>query len=322
MTSRLLRLSRAATLMAIAVMAWQINLPLPLPQFDTPHLPLPYLAPAIHPAEIAALIALSTYALAGWPNRTALRSSWRSVFALSGLGLILFGALSITWSPHRGLAALQVLHLAIGIAFALLITCADWSPTSMASALLLGLLLHSMVGFIQIGLRPEVEISPQNSGISVVFNGAEHWQRVYGLSPHPNILGGHLAVGAILIVGLIIQPQRAKRFWLGLAWLIIWITLLLTFSRSAWLAVIGGSAIAVTLLLRGRHLTGSLSKPLMTLGGLGMMAIVIFGVWFQPFLANRLNVTATPYETQAITGRLNWAQWALQIFAAHPLTGV
>ncbi|CAG0932867.1 hypothetical protein TFLX_02810 [Thermoflexales bacterium] len=322
MTARLLRISRAATLVTLVVMAWQVSLPLALPQFDTARLPLPYLAPAVPLAEITALIAINAYALAGWPNRDVIYTGWRRVFALTMLGLILFAALSITWSLHQGLAAIQVLHVAIWAAFTLLIACADWSPASMTSALLSGVLLHSIVGFIQIGLRPVVAITPQNSGISVVFNGTEHWQRVYGLSPHPNLLGGHLAVSAILTVGLILTQQRRKRFLLSMAWLIIWFTLLLTFSRSAWLAVIGGSVVAMAFLIRGRHLTRSLSKPLMILSGLGMMAIVIFGVWFQPFLANRLDVRTIPYEMQAITGRLNSARLALQIFTAHPVTGV
>lgn len=323
MPSRLLRLSRAATLITIVVMAWQVSLPLALPQFETAHLPLPYLAPAVPLAEITALIAIVAYTLAGWPNRALLRSGWRRVFVLSLLGLLLFEAFSITWSLHRGLAATQLLHVAVWAAFAVVIACADWSAATMTFALLLGLLVHSVVGFIQISVRPVVEIIPQNSGISVVFSGTEHWQRVYGLSPHPNLLGGHLAVGVILTVGLIITQQpRTKRFLLSVAWLILWVTLLLTFSRSAWLAVIGGSIIAVAFVIRGRHLTWSLSKPLVLLSGLGLLAVLIFVVWFQPFLANRLDITATPYEAQAVTDRLNSAQLALQIFAAHPLTGV
>jgi hypothetical protein len=185
------------------------------------------------------------------------------------------------------------LHVAVWAAFALLIACADGPSATMAFALLLGLLLHSVVGFIQISVRPVVEIVPQNSGISVVFSGMEHWQRLYGLSSHPNLLGGHLAMGVILTVGLIIQQQRTKRFLLSVAWLILWITLLLTFSRSAWLAVIGGSIAAAALLIRGRHVTRSLSKLLVMLSGLGMMAVVIFVVWFQPFLSIVLDVTAT-----------------------------
>mgnify|MGYP001493674968 CR=1 FL=1 len=80
MTSRLLSVSRAATLITIVVMAWQVTLPVNLPQFDVADLPLPYLAPAVQLAEITAVIAVAAYALAGWPNITALRSGWRRLF--------------------------------------------------------------------------------------------------------------------------------------------------------------------------------------------------------------------------------------------------
>src|SRR5512143_366935 len=218
MTSRLLRLSHAAALITLVVMAWQVNLPLNLPQFDTAHLPLPYLAPTISLAEITACLAIAAYASAGWPNRVALRSGWRRVFTLALIGLILFEALSVAWSPHRGLAALHVLHAAVWAACAVLFACTDWPATTLAGAFLAGLLLHSLAGVIQLGLQPLVQITPQNSGISVVFNNAQHLQRVYGLSPHPNILGGYLAVGAILTVGLIASHRHRKRLWLIAAW--------------------------------------------------------------------------------------------------------
>ena len=203
-----------------------------------------------------------------------------------------------------------------------MISCAEWSAVSMTFALLIGLVIHSVAGFVQLAVLPVVGVVPQNSGISVVFSGAEHWLRVYGISPHPNLLGGHLAVGVILILGLIIRSQGRQRFWLIAAWLMCWLTLLLTFSRSAWLGVAGGGLLALILLLRGRHLARSTIKLLMAIAAVSLGLTAIF-VWrFQPFLVNRIEVAIVSYETQAIAQRLDAARLALQIFAAHPLTGV
>jgi O-antigen ligase len=167
-----------------------------------------------------------------------------------------------------------------------------------------------------------VGIVPQNSGISVVFSGAEHWLRVYGLSSHPNVLGGHLAVGVILILGRVIIAQGRQRFWLIAAWLLCWLTLLLTFSRSAWLGVAGGGLLAVTLLLRGGHLARSRFKLLVALAAAGLGLTAIF-VWrFLPFLVNRIEVAIVSYETQAIVQRLDAARLAVKIFIEHPVTGV
>jgi O-antigen ligase len=322
MPARLLHISHAATLITIVVLAWPVNLPLPLPNFDIATLPLPYLVPTISLAEVTTIIAIVTYALAGWPNRATLRSDWRKVFVLSLTGLILFEMISIIWSPHPGLAAVQVAHGLIWAAFAVMISCADWSAMSMTFALLVGLALHGIAGFAQLTVLPVVSIVPQNSGISVVFSGTEHWLRVYGISSHPNLLGGHLAVGVILILGLIISSQGRQRFWLIAAWLMCWLTLLLTFSRSAWLGVAGGGPLALILLLRGGHLARSTIKLLAAIAAVGFVLTVIF-VWrFQPFLVNRIEVAIVSYETQAIVQRLDAARLAVKIFAGHPLTGV
>jgi hypothetical protein len=123
MTSQLLRLSRAAALTTIIVMAWQVMLPVNAPQFDVVSLPLAYLAPAVSLAEITSVIAIVAYALAGWPNSAALRSGWRKVFAFSLTGLVLYEALSISWSLHQGLAAVQVVHVAVWAAFAGMMIC-------------------------------------------------------------------------------------------------------------------------------------------------------------------------------------------------------
>jgi O-antigen ligase len=322
MTSRLLSLSRTATLITIVVLAWPVAVPLPLPNFDTAALPLPYLTPTISLAEVTAVVACAAYALAGWPHRATLRSGWRKLFVLALLGLIVFEAISIAWSPHKGLAAVQTAHGAIWAAFAVMISCAEWSSVSMAFALLIGLVLHSAVGFAQLAVLPVVSIVPQNSGISVVFNGAEHWLRVYGISSHPNLLGGHLAVGVILILGLIIISRGRQRFWLIAAWLMCWLTLLLTFSRSAWLGLVGGGVVALLLLLRGGQLTRATIHLLGALAVASLGFVALFAWRFQPFLVNRIEVAIVSYETQAIVQRLDAARLAVQIFAAHPVTGV
>jgi O-antigen ligase len=322
MAFRLLKFSRAATLITIVVLAWPVIVPLPLPNFNAATLPLPYLVPTASLAEVVAIIAIATYALAGWPNRATLRSGWRKLFVLSLAGLILFETISIAWSPHQGLAAVQVTHVLIWAVFAVMISCAEWSSASMTFALLTGLVIHSVAGLLELTVLPVVGIVPQYSGISVVFSGTEHWLRVYGISSHPNLLGGHLAVGVILILGLIISSQGRRRFWLIAAWLMCWLTLLLTFSRSAWLGVAGGGLLALILLLRGRHLARSTITLLAAIAAIGLGLTALF-VWrFQPFLINRIEVAIVSYETQAIVQRLDAARLAIQIFAAHPLTGV
>ena len=100
--------------------------------------------------------------------------------------------------------------------------------------------------------------------------------------------------------------------------------ILLTSPVRDWEVVLGKfvASLAVLLLMRGGHFTRSLLKPIALFSGIGLIAVLIFVVAFQPFLANRFDVTATSYETQAIAERVSTGQLALQIFTAHPLTGV
>lgn len=83
-----------------------------------------------------------------------------------------------------------------------------------------------------------------NPGASVIEFLDQRWLRAYGSFPHPNILGGFLAV--CLLMG-IINLWRSDKFsqgkkytWLNifywLAAVIIFLGLLVTFSRGAWLA--------------------------------------------------------------------------------------
>jgi hypothetical protein len=76
------------------------------------------------------------------------------------------------------------------------------------------------------------------------------------------------------------------------------------------------------LLQRGRQLNQTVRNLLLVLVGVGLFVVVAFALWFQPFLANRFNFTASVYETQAIAERVSAARLALQIFVAHPLIGV
>jgi O-antigen ligase len=84
------------------------------------------------------------------------------------------------------------------------------------------------------------ELTAHDQGASVVILPiAGRWLRSYGTFPHPNILGGFLAVSLALIAtndDPRLRRLRAVALVAGL------VALLLTFSRAAWLAVLLGAA--------------------------------------------------------------------------------
>jgi hypothetical protein len=88
------------------------------------------------------------------------------------------------------------------------------------------------------------ELTSHDQGASVVILPiVGRWLRSYGSFPHPNILGGFLAL-SLAVLAVHMDPRRRR---LGMAAVAMGLAaLLLTFSRAAWLAILLGG---VTMLL-------------------------------------------------------------------------
>ena len=107
---------------------------------------------------------------------------------------------------------------------------------------------HS-IGWQSLG---ELELDPAWSGVSIVWANGVRSLRAYGLSDHPNILGGCFAFGLILLATWFIQTDSTRRTLIGAVFALGTIGLFLTFSRAAWLATTLGVAWIVMFLYRTR----------------------------------------------------------------------
>ena len=89
-----------------------------------------------------------------------------------------------------------------------------------------------------LGLRKlgELTLDPESTGVSVVIVNGFRFLRGYGLSDHPNILGGCITFGLILILAVILYGKRNERMLASIVFLVSILALALTFSRSAWLS--------------------------------------------------------------------------------------
>lgn len=331
--SAMVWLSQYLLLATIVVLAWQMNWPLnSLSGFDEASVPFVHILPTLRLVEYFAFGAVLVYILAGWPNRERLLSHTpQRVFALALTGLVIVAALSPFWAIHPGLAAVHAAHMVLWVAFALMIASGDWSESRLAAFFLAGMLIHSAVGIVQmmlqhfVGLGPrfgELPVRPQDTWVSVVFAGAARLLRAYGLSGHPNVLGGHLFIGMILTYGLLVVWPRVWRALIVLAWAIGWTLLLLTFSRSAWLALIVGTLVSALLLLRGKLIERRTIIPALTLATVGVLLAITFVALFYPFLINRVQITAQPFESFSINERAEMLDVTRQLIALNPLTGV
>jgi O-antigen ligase len=196
----------------------------------------------------------------------------------------------------------------------------------------LQILIQSLVGVAQnLGQRSlglislgELELDPAWSGVSVVWADGVRSLRAYGLSDHPNILGGCLAFGLLILVAWYIKadakwyPLAASVFALGA------VALFLTYSRTAWLALIVG----IGLFAEGLRRTRELKLVYKWLGLLAAGLIVLLPFLWQNvnYLGVRLDVgdsfTQITLEQRSLAERSELNSAANEIFVSNALSGV
>lgn len=145
--------------------------------------------------------------------------------------------------------------------------------------------------------------------------------RAYGLTDHPNILGGLLAMGLLLVGGMAaIRAARSSPI-IAVVCALAAAALLVTFSRGAWVALLAGVAVLGGMLL-GMHDRPALRR----LGAVSAAALIMAMPFVLPYrgaLAARTNparVSAT--EVRSVDERAALAQATTALISAHPLAGV
>jgi hypothetical protein len=148
------------------------------------------------------------------------------------------------------------------------------------------------------------ELTSHDQGASVVMLPvAGRWLRSYGSFPHPNILGGFLALSlAVIAIG---NGRRARRLR-AIAIAAGLVGLLLTFSRAAWLAVL--LAVATGLVATGR--------PHLRLSGLrGRLAVALPLALLALVVLVRVGSLASLSERNSIDTRLFYDSVAWKVVA-------
>ncbi len=162
--------------------------------------------------------------------------------------------ISVAWSQNISLALGTIIHILAAIALFFLMIDRRTSLLHVGLAFVSSLILPSIFAWYQV----LTGLSPANSGLglaahdaatlgaSVVETASGRLLRAYGTFPHPNIFGGYLAIG-LLVCGWhgwysnTNGTKVPKNRFLGtlvpfVSVAVLSSTLVLTFSRSAWLA--------------------------------------------------------------------------------------
>jgi O-antigen ligase len=247
-------------------------------------------------------------------------------------GLFLASLVSAFFSVDRSLSLFHALHLVLlfGLYLFVLNEIKNLVWVTLPAGLMLA--VQALIAITQVlrqhslGLASlqELSLDPVWKGVSIVWTPAASTLRAYGLSDHPNILGGCLAVGLVLLAAWYLEmpahwrPLGAAVFGLGL------VGLLLTFSRSAFLGL------GISLLAGAAWLLVAKKKRELThwviLGTSSLVFLAPFLIQNAAFLGTRFNydnsfTNPTP-ENQSINERALLAGLAKALLSAHPLVGV
>ena len=248
------------------------------------------------------------------------------------LGLTLAGWLSLTDSWDAPLTVYHALRFSFLFLYFLFIVNEISTPVWVVTPVAVQLLIQSIVAIGQsvlqhdLGLQSigEYELDPLWRGVSVLESGGTRFLRAYGLSDHPNILGGCLAFGLIILLAAFIYGKKWN--WLfALVFIPASVALLLTFSRSAWVAFAAGSVLIVGVEVARRNV--SALKRVGVLMVLCLLAAAPFVYRDRDSFATRFGLNGSYQDTDsnelgALIERAYLFDAANKIFVDHALTGV
>ncbi len=261
------------------------------------------------------------------PLRFGSPSIWIPLAGLTALAL-----LSVLSSVDPALSLYHAVRLCLLFLFYLFIVNQQISVFFIALAAGLQGALQAIVGIAQsllqrsVGLQVlgEYPLDPAWSGVSIVSDGTNRFLRAYGLSDHPNILGGCLAFSLLILLIVYLQSERKNSPILGITFVALSLALLMTFSRSAWLAFLAGSVFIVAFEARARG--WALVKSVAWLFLASTLVLIPFVAANLSYFGARINVAnafdGVRAEAQAMDERAYLNRIANQIFTKYPLTGV
>ena len=153
--------------------------------------------------------------------------------------------------------------------------------------------------------------SPDVLGVPVVMAEGTRLLRAFGSFPHPNVFGGYMVLGIMLGL-LFIRSQEDK--WFGrVVYVMSLMGLLISFSRSAWIAYI---LLLASLCIYRKKIPALMSR----ISSLTIGIIAIFIIAYHPYILSRIN-TQQHIEQLSITQRTAGYAEALTLFKEAPLLG-
>lgn len=246
--------------------------------------------------------------------------------AYGWIAMILLGLIDALTGLYRQLALVEAVQMAKSLALFLLLIGELTRVRRflhLFAALALGLGLQAAVGIAQYGKKGDIGLQFLGEATMTTLeyaNRATYMDggatfRIGGLLGHPNILAGYIAMLApMLLAMLMTRLSMVRKLAIGAVLAMALVALLLTLSRSGWLAFALAVPIVMGLMLRERR---SRQRALA-----GTMIALVAGfagaLAFAPAIVRRF----TQSDPGAVDFRWDWMGVAWAMVRDHPLMGV
>jgi len=325
--ARLDRLARVAFAALVVTMPFRLRIdPLPHPATD---LPAPLADVVLYAIDGLIALTLGAWLVARLMDRRRIRLGPRAL-AIPALALLALAWLTLPFGVMPGLSLFGAVRLTALLCLALLVVNEVDGPAGLAVPIGLMLGIQGLVAVAQflhqgsVGLESigETRLGPDVPGMAVVLReDGVRVLRAYGLSTHPNVLGGFFAAGLLLLLGW--RPGSGLLRLLQLAVVALGVAgLIVTFSRGAWLGLAVGGIVALAVV--GRRALSADRRRWLAVGGVALAVALTAGWQLRGELAVRSGLAAveTATEQRSVDERVAQIELGLRVLAAHPALGV
>ena len=239
--------------------------------------------------------------------------------------LILGSFLSVFFAPDKILAIFALSRLFLGIGLFFVLVKANYGKIKLIRSFLAGVFIQAGLGIWQFLTQATFSIKGLGMAIhnasvlgdSVVETAGGRWLRAYGSLDHPNMLGGLLMIGILVLLYLVITNKTENNFlifnfkflnksqFLNFINFFLFYFLLLTFSfalffsfsRAAWMGLVLGILTMLFMVIYEKNFFGQreILKSILVTGLSFFVLAQIFGnlVWTRVEASSRLEVKST-----------------------------
>ncbi len=274
---------------------------------------------SLYATEILVLVAFLLRGRLEIPN-----TARRLVVPAAFLSFVL--VLSAAFGADPILSVSLLIHPLAALLFFFLLLDTRTSTGLVVKSFLLGLVAPAALGWFQalsgwspastlLGLSEHLATTP---GVAVVESGTMRWLRAYGSFSHPNVFGGFLAVAIVVVAWQLYKGRREDRRLPLTLFVLFLSTLVVTFSRSAWLAAGMAAAVGSGCVLWFRKALPRDALPFIALSLATLL--VTAGIFWQP-LFTRFDSSAR-LEAKSLEERQSQYTALDNVSRRNPLTGV